>query len=123
LRSGIVSRIAVVSKKNFADLTGRPFKLVLRGRIVEGFVVRKGDRYFAYQNLCMHLPITLDLKDDDFFTHDKTHLQCHMHGAIYDIETGHCTDGPCQGANLVVLEVLEEESRLVITASDDIGKK
>lgn len=106
--------IVVVPKKNFPDQTARSFKTKVKGRIFRGLVVRKNGRFYAYQNLCQHLPITLDLNDDKFFTHDKTHLQCHMHGAVYEIETGACVAGPCVGARLVSLELEEEETRLVI---------
>lgn len=108
-----------VPKKNFPDHSAKSFKTKVRGRVFRGIVVRKGDKYFAYQNLCQHLPITLDLNDDRFFNHEKTELQCHMHGALYNIETGVCTAGPCVGAKLVALTFAEEESRLVIQIPDN----
>jgi len=104
-----------ISKRNFSDLSTRSFQVVVKGKLFQGFVVKKGGRYFAYQNLCQHLPITLDLRDSDFFTHDKQFLQCHMHGAMYEVETGFCIAGPCQGARLVALELQEEEGRVVIS--------
>ena len=106
--------VVAISKKGFEDLTAKSFKSKIRGQIFQGFVVKKDGKYYAYQNLCMHLPITLDLNDDNFFTHDKSQLQCHMHGAVYEIESGLCTGGPCEGAKLYSLELIEEESRLVI---------
>lgn len=115
--------VVVVSKKNFEELSARPFQAKLRGRLFHGIVVKKGGKYYAYQNLCQHLPITLDLQDGEFFTHDKSHLQCHMHGAMYEIETGYCTAGPCQGATLNALALKEEESRLVIRIPENFGKK
>ena len=120
MRNGevIAGTLVTVSKKNFEPLTARSFKTKIRGRVFKGFVVKKDGRYYAYQNLCQHLPITLDLNDDDFFTHDKAHLQCHMHGAMYEIESGQCIAGPCQGTNLVALQVVEEETRLVIRVPD-----
>lgn len=58
--------------------------------------------------------MTLDLNDNDFFNHEKTHLQCHMHGAVYEIETGRCIEGPCVGANLAPLDFVEESQRLIV---------
>jgi len=113
-----ISRQIAVSKKNFKDLSARSFHLKVHGYIFHGFIVRKKDKYFAYQNLCQHLAISLDLKDDNFFNHDKTFLQCHMHGALYEIETGECKEGPCVGARLVALELIEEETRIVITVPE-----
>ena len=103
-----------LSKKGFADLSAKSFKAKVRGQVFQGFVVRQGDKYYAYRNLCQHLPITLDLNDEDFFTHDKKYLQCQMHGAMYEINTGNCIAGPCLGARLMRLDLEEEEDRLVI---------
>ncbi len=90
-----------------------------RGKIFQGFVLKKNDKFFVYQNLCKHLPVTLDLADDQFFTHDKTHFQCHMHGAMFELETGFCVAGPCQGDRLNQLEITEEDTRLVIKIPDN----
>lgn len=115
--------IVFIPKKGFKDLEVRSFEARLHGKIAQGLVVKKGGRYFAYRNLCKHLPVTLDLEDDGFFTHDKASLQCHMHGAVYEIETGLCTEGPCQGARLDECEVVEEETRLVIRVPDKFFEK
>lgn len=78
-----------------------------------------GSRYYAYKNLCQHLPITLDLKDNNFFSHDKKYLQCQMHGAMYEIETGKCIAGPCLGGQLIVLALEEEGEYLKITIPEE----
>lgn len=77
-------------------------------------MVKKGEKYFAYENLCKHLPVTLDLNDGQFLTHDKRQIQCSMHGAVYELDSGLCTGGPCEGATLNCLTLREEASRLVI---------
>ncbi len=106
--------IAVIPKKNFREGTSKSFVQRAGAKKFEGFVVKKDGRYFAYQNLCQHLPVTLDLKDNRFFSHDGKALQCHMHGALYHVETGVCFAGPCEGSKLFALDVVEEEDRLVI---------
>lgn len=103
-----------MTKKGFTDLTAKSFKAKIRGQVFQGFVVRQGEKFYAYRNLCQHLPITLDLNDDDFFSHDKKYLQCQMHGAMYEIPTGVCIAGPCLGARLIKLELDEEGDNLVI---------
>ncbi len=106
--------LAEVSKKKFEEGQGRSFVARVHGKKFKGFVVKKGGSFYAYQNLCMHLPIPLDLEDDQFFSYDRTQLQCQMHGALYEIETGTCTGGPCLGAKLRGLKFKEEEHRLLI---------
>jgi nitrite reductase/ring-hydroxylating ferredoxin subunit len=119
----LVNRYLTIPKKNFQELTSRSFQIKIHGYLFQGFVIRKQNKFYAYQNLCRHLPVTLDLKDNAFFNHDKKYLQCHMHGATYEIETGHCIAGPCIGANLNALELKEEENQLVITIPDPDATK
>lgn len=109
---------SVVVPKKMADNSAKGFEAKVKGRVFRGILVRKGGKFYAYQNLCQHLPITLDLNDERFFNHEKTHLQCHMHGALYELETGVCTAGPCVGAKLIALELTEEPSRLVVKIPD-----
>jgi nitrite reductase/ring-hydroxylating ferredoxin subunit len=117
-KSKAMGQSVAVSKKNFPDQSARSFKATVKGRIFRGLVVKKAGKFYAYQNLCQHLPITLDLNDDKFFNHENTHLQCHMHGAMYELDTGICIAGPCVGAKLVSLSFTEEESRLVVRIPD-----
>jgi Rieske Fe-S protein len=36
---------------------------------------------------------------------DGTVIQCYVHGALYEKETGHCIAGPCAGLALISLPV------------------
>ena len=72
---------------------------------LKGFVVRKGDELFAYQNVCMHVGHPLNWKPDSFLTKDAQHIICASHGALYDIESGVCTSGPCPGKQLRKVEI------------------
>ena len=65
-----------------------------------GFVVRKGDEVFAYQNYCMHVGHPLNWSPDEFLTKDKSALMWASHGALYDIRSGKCFAGPCPGKAL-----------------------
>ena len=65
-----------------------------------GFVVRRGDAVYAYQNFCMHVGHPLNWRPDDFLTKDKDAIICASHGAVYDIATGACFGGPCKGKSL-----------------------
>jgi len=112
-----------VPKKKVGELAAHSFEVKIRGKIIKGFVTSKGGQYYAYQNLCMHLPVTLDLNDSKFFTHDNQHLQCHMHGAMYEVETGYCVAGPCQGARLRALELKDEGTRLLIRVPGDLPEE
>ncbi len=112
-----------VPKKGFREGTARPFNKAVRGHIFHGFIVKKASKYFAYQNMCRHLSVTLDADNGDFFTHDKKHLQCHLHGAIYEIDTGLCIGGPCEGARLIPLDCVEEDARVIVLLPEGFGGK
>ena len=78
----------------------------------EGFVGRFMGKIFAYENTCRHIPITLDYGDNRFFDTKGQSLMCQTHGAVYEPNTGLCTRGPCAGASLYSLEVIEEDGVL-----------
>lgn len=90
-----------------ADLAERQtikFQFERDGIRREGFAVRFEGNIAAYENVCRHLPLTLDYADNRFFTEDGMHLICKTHGAVYEPLTGLCVAGPCQGATLKRLE-------------------
>lgn len=71
----------------------------------EAFVAYFGGQIVCYQNVCRHVPITLDYGDGQFFTPDGGHFICQTHGATYEAGTGICVAGPCVGASLKKLTV------------------
>lgn len=70
-----------------------------------GFVVRKGNAIRAYQNRCPHAGHPLDLKPGQFLTPDHSLLVCSSHGALFEIDTGYCVDGPCAGESLLSIPI------------------
>lgn len=71
----------------------------------EGFVAFYEGQVVAYENVCRHVPITLDYGDARFFNAQGTHFLCQTHGATYEPLTGKCIAGPCIGASLKPLRV------------------
>jgi nitrite reductase/ring-hydroxylating ferredoxin subunit len=72
---------------------------------LSGFLVRKGDRIRGYLNRCPHAGHPLNLKPDDFLTPDRSLIVCCSHGALFDLDSGYCIDGPCAGESLVPVPV------------------
>jgi nitrite reductase/ring-hydroxylating ferredoxin subunit len=58
----------------------------------------------AYLNTCPHQGRSLNWAPDQFLLGDDGKLVCPHHGACFDISTGECTSGPCEGASLTRLE-------------------
>jgi nitrite reductase/ring-hydroxylating ferredoxin subunit len=71
---------------------GKPFRVVI--------IRREPDEYFAYANACPHEGTWLNIGAGEFFDAERAFLKCGRHGAKFEIDTGLCVSGPCEGANL-----------------------
>jgi nitrite reductase/ring-hydroxylating ferredoxin subunit len=79
-----------------------------------GFVALFEGQVMAYENLCRHIPLTIDYGDNRFFTTDGRHFVCQSHGAIYEPLTGLCVRGPCEGASLRKLPIEVTEGNVFL---------
>jgi len=84
----------------------------------KGFVVRQDEQVFAYQNHCRHAGHSLNWKPDDFLTRDCSSIICASHGALYDIQSGECTAGPCAGQYLNRVEAMVENGKVIVVSPD-----
>jgi nitrite reductase/ring-hydroxylating ferredoxin subunit len=83
-----------------------------------GFVVRRGDEVFAYQNYCVHAGHPLNWSPDSFLTKDRAAIICSSHGATFQIDTGKCFAGPCVGKTLRQVAVSLEAGDVYVTGPD-----
>jgi len=67
--------------------------------------VQAPDGARAYVNRCPHLSYPLNYLPDEFLTYDRRLIQCSMHGALFEKDTGLCISGPCLGRSLMALPV------------------
>lgn len=81
----------------------------------KGFVVRRGNEVFAYQNYCLHAGHPLNWQRDRFLTEDGGQIVCASHGALYDIESGICASGPCPGKRLNPVKAEIRNGSIVVT--------
>ncbi len=72
---------------------------------LRGFVVRQGETVRAYVNHCPHAGFPLDWTPDVFLAPDAPLILCSMHGALFEMDTGLCLSGPCNGLRLRALPV------------------
>jgi nitrite reductase/ring-hydroxylating ferredoxin subunit len=84
----------------------------------KGFAVRHEGAARAYVNRCPHLGVELDWQPGQFFEESGLYLVCSTHGAIFEPSTGLCIAGPCRGARLQTIAVVEHQGRILI--HDDI---
>lgn len=69
------------------------------------FVVRREQNIHAYRNRCPHRGLELNWVPDRFLDRDQAFILCSAHGALFEIATGRCVDGPCQGQQLEALPI------------------
>jgi nitrite reductase/ring-hydroxylating ferredoxin subunit len=99
---------------------GKRFQAEWRGVPARGFVVRWGGRVYGYLNECAHIPVELDFNEGDFFDISRSYLICATHGAYYRPDTGVCLGGPCKGARLTKLSVIEEDGEVYFVPGETV---
>ena len=98
------------------DGGAKGFSLDFEGERLELFVVRNGRELRAYENACPHIGTPLDWTPDQFLDAAGENILCATHGALFRIEDGYCTAGPCMGDKLTPFEVeLDDQDRLRLT--------
>ncbi len=97
-----------------ADGDSRGFSIAREGDDLEGFLVRRGDEVYAYVNSCPHTGAPLDWMPDQFLDQDGAFIQCAMHGALFEIESGLCVRGPCVSRILKRLPVKADGEDVVL---------
>ncbi|HVY15812.1 MAG TPA: Rieske (2Fe-2S) protein [Rhodopila sp.] len=63
----------------------------------------------GYRNACPHMGIELDWEPARLLTRDARFLRCTGHHALFELETGVCTQGPCEGDRLTRVPLRVEE--------------
>ncbi len=97
---------------------GVRFEVDTKAGRLPAFVVRFEGQPQAFVNQCAHVPVELDWQEGAFFDADRRYLICATHGATYDPVSGACVFGPCRGAALKKLTVVEAEGGVWLAESD-----
>jgi nitrite reductase/ring-hydroxylating ferredoxin subunit len=93
-------------------------------RTRSALVGRAAGATHAWANVCLHQPTALDVTAD-LVEHapgvraapmddDRVHLMCHSHGALYRVADGLCLQGPCEGQELVAIDVEDDGVSIVL---------
>jgi nitrite reductase/ring-hydroxylating ferredoxin subunit len=90
--------------------------------VTEGVAVRLERGVVAFRNVCPHLGLALDCHSNAFTDADEGQFECDAHGARFEIDSGRCTDGPCEGERLKIFEVeLDEAAGEYVIRSEGRG--
>ena len=108
-------RLCLAQLSEIGDPGSKGFSVHWRGEQLEGLVVRRDTGVFAYANHCPHTGAPLDWLPDQFLDSEGVYIQCAVHGAWFEIESGLCIYGPCIDQRLQPLPVELEGGSLYLT--------
>jgi len=77
-------------------------------------ISRKGSNYYGFENVCPHQGVRLDGGSGELMDDEGNFIVCRQHGAQFDIDTGHCFSGPCQGKALTPVKVVVDDGDVCI---------
>lgn len=84
------------------------------------FVVRRGERVTAWRDACPHVDgAPLAWRKNAYLSADGRNIVCYGHGAVFDIETGLCTRGPCVGLSLTPVALQRDADGALWVASEE----
>ena len=109
-----VKRRVLCKCTDIVDGGSKGFQIGSGTNVFECFVVRKGNKIYAYENNCPHTGGPLDWTPDRFIDKQTGHILCATHGALFQLETGRCLAGPCTGDWLRALPILIEGENIVL---------
>ncbi|MFN3498355.1 MAG: Rieske (2Fe-2S) protein [Pannonibacter indicus] len=90
--------IAEAEAKGFGPLGSYRRKII---------VLRHQGALRAWLDSCPHYSTGTPMawKTDAYLNGEGTHLACHSHGALFDMDTGECVIGPCLGQQLTPVSI------------------
>ncbi|GAB4174964.1 MAG: Rieske (2Fe-2S) protein [Wenzhouxiangellaceae bacterium] len=68
----------------------------------------------GWLNVCPHAGRALNWAPDRFLVDPEGQLICAAHGAVFRPDDGLCVAGPCRGASLTPVEVIERDGRILL---------
>ena len=98
---------------------GREFVFGVSGFPFCMFMVRKGETIRGYVNSCPHTGAPLNWSPDEFTSEDGQLIICSTHGALFEMENGYCSFGPCKGDYLEPVPVQTHGGLVVIGNGPD----
>lgn len=75
----------------------------------EFFLIYFQQHCYAYENSCPHTGVNLNWQKEQFFSFDGLYLQCSLHGALFEPQSGLCIWGPCKGSCLKNKNIVVEK--------------
>jgi len=111
----MLEQLCHIDELNDPGAKGFSFKQGRKERLL--FIIKKEGKIYAYENQCPHAGLNLEWQEDDFLDMDKSHIQCSVHGALFNIENGDCLGGPCNGEGLSPVKTeIDDKGNILLLA-------
>ncbi len=78
-------------------------------------ITRKGNNFHGFGNACPHKGERLDAEAGHFLDQEGNFLTCGHHQAQFDLDTGRCFIGPCQGKKLTSIRIVVDDGDVCVT--------
>ena len=78
-------------------------------------ITRKGSKYNGFENVCPHGGKRIDANPGQFLDEEGNFLTCGHHRSQFDLDTGECFIGPCQGSRLKPIKLVIDDGDLCVT--------
>lgn len=82
--------------------------------LIKIIVLKLNDKITAFINQCPHTGVNLEWRAHQFLDSSGNLLQCATHGALFEIVTGECIQGPCHGQSLQSVHIEIDTSEIYI---------
>src|SRR5579872_7194693 len=81
-------------------------------------ISRKGNNFYGFENACPHQGLRLDTRPGELMDEDANFIVCGNHDAKFDLDSGHCFIGPCQGKALTPIALIIDDGDVCVTGID-----
>lgn len=102
----------LIASSDLAEGAFREVEIEAGDRPVWLVVTRHQGTPRAWLNVCPHAGRALNWAPDRFLTDELGRLVCAAHGAVFEPADGACVAGPCRGAGLTPVAVVETDGRV-----------
>ena len=78
-------------------------------------VVRQGTRLYAWRDSCPHIDgVPMAWRKNAYLNAARDRIVCSAHGALFQIDSGICTLGPCLGQALTAVPLEVDPNGMVL---------
>ena len=106
--------IALCFVDEIPEGTAKGFSLTSDSQVQDIFLINRNNRFYAYKNSCPHTGVTLNWQPDVYLDFEEVYIQCAVHGARFEVETGFCVWGPCVNQSLEAIAIKVERNKIYL---------